>query len=88
MFFLIPVFAAVTLFGFLLSPDTERLITAGLQFVTIVLVMAHSRYVRRAVKPEVDKIAALTTRRLDEREHTTPPPEHVPGWDGTERRHP
>lgn len=65
----------------LFTAETERLITQGLQFVTIIIVVWHSRHVTKVIEPEVKKIAAVTTRKLGERE----PTEHEP-WDGTERR--
>lgn len=64
-----------------LTPETERLVTQGLQFVTILLVIWHSRHVTKVIEPEVKRIAAVTTRQLGERAPAERPP-----WDGVERR--
>lgn len=71
---IIAVFLPGTITAVLFSPEV---VAAGLTFLNTVLLVAHSRHVRRTLEPKVNRVAAQVATVVNE---------VTPGWDHIERR--
>lgn len=72
---------AVTGIGVVVDDELYRLLNTVANLGTVALLLWHQRHVRKQLEPKVDKVEAIVTRSLDERDPSTPDT-----WNGKERR--